>query len=73
MMPAMKIVRHFVVFAGLRDGCAAAGAQVPGVANTPPMGWNSWDAYGLTITEAQFRANVSVLKNRLAGAAGAMR
>jgi alpha-galactosidase len=25
------------------------------------MGWNSWDAYGLTIDEAQFRANVDVL------------
>ncbi len=31
------------------------------LAATPPMGWNSWDAYGLTITEAQFRANVAVL------------
>jgi alpha-galactosidase len=29
-------------------------------APTPPMGWNSWDAYGLTITEDQFRANVKV-------------
>ena len=25
------------------------------------MGWNSWDAYGLTITEQQFRENVDVL------------
>jgi len=25
------------------------------------MGWNSWDAYGLTITESQFRENVEVL------------
>lgn len=31
------------------------------VAPTPPMGWNSWDAYGLTIDEAAFRANVQVL------------
>jgi len=31
------------------------------LAPTPPMGWNSWDAYGLTIDEAQFKANVSVL------------
>lgn len=41
-----------------------AGAQT--VAATPPMGWNSWDAYGLTITESQFLANVDVLKARLA-------
>jgi len=30
------------------------------VAATPPMGWNSWDAFGLTITEEQFRANAKV-------------
>jgi alpha-galactosidase len=35
------------------------------VAATPPMGWNSWDAYGLTITEDQFRANVKVLTTEL--------
>ena len=29
------------------------------------MGWNSWDAYGLTITEAQFRDNASVLRDKL--------
>jgi hypothetical protein len=39
-----------------------AGAQV---AQTPPMGWNSWDAYGLTITEPAFRENVKVLKEKL--------
>lgn len=36
-----------------------ASAQVP--APTPPMGWNSWDAYGLTIDEADYRANTTVL------------
>jgi hypothetical protein len=30
------------------------------VAEHPPMGWNSWDSYGLTVTEAQFRANAEV-------------
>jgi alpha-galactosidase len=29
------------------------------------MGWNSWDAYGLTITEQQFRDNVKVLATQL--------
>ena len=28
------------------------------LAPVPPMGWNSWDSYGLTITEEQFTANV---------------
>ena len=27
------------------------------LAPTPPMGWNSWDGYGTTIREDQFRAN----------------
>jgi alpha-galactosidase len=31
------------------------------VAPTPPMGWNSWDSYGLTIDEAAFKANASEL------------
>jgi alpha-galactosidase len=31
------------------------------LAPTPPMGWNSWDAYGLTISEADFKANTTVL------------
>ncbi|MDR3735310.1 MAG: glycoside hydrolase family 27 protein [Acidobacteriaceae bacterium] len=35
------------------------------LAPTPPMGWNSWDAYGLTITEAQFRANALVQAEKL--------
>jgi alpha-galactosidase len=45
----------------------AAGAQQAGVAQRPPMGWNSWDAYGLTITEPAFRANVTVQKDKLLG------
>jgi hypothetical protein len=39
--------------------CAAQGNHAPLLAPTPPMGWNSWDAYGLTITEEQFKANVA--------------
>ena len=35
------------------------------VAATPPMGWNSWDSYGLTITEDQFRANAKVVSEEL--------
>ncbi len=32
-------------------------APVPTLADTPPMGWNSWDGYGASINEAQFKAN----------------
>jgi alpha-galactosidase len=40
---------------------AAAQTGAPAVtplAPTPPLGWNSWDSYGFTITESQFKANV---------------
>jgi alpha-galactosidase len=41
--------------------CGTSGrvtAQSAGtLAATPPLGWNSWDAFGTTINEAQFKAN----------------
>ena len=36
----------------------AQNAPFPG---PPPMGWNSWDAYGLAINESQYRDNATVL------------
>ena len=42
-----------------------AGAQDRSLAPTPPMGWDSRDAYGLTINEAQFRDNMTVLAAQL--------
>jgi len=35
------------------------------LAPTPPMGWNSWDSYGLRINEQQFRDNVEALAIKL--------
>ncbi|HEX4310385.1 MAG TPA: glycoside hydrolase family 27 protein [Acidobacteriaceae bacterium] len=32
---------------------------------TPPMGWNSWDSWGLTIDEQQFRDSVTWFHNNL--------
>jgi hypothetical protein len=32
-----------------------------GHAQNPPMGWSEWDAYGLTVTEADIKANAAVL------------
>ncbi len=34
-------------------------------AKTPPMGWNSWDAFGTAITEAQTRAQADVMAAKL--------
>jgi alpha-galactosidase len=69
----MKFDRHTLITACL----AALGsfllpclhAQSPrnalGLAEQPPMGWNSWDSYGLTINEQQFRDNIDVLATEL--------
>jgi alpha-galactosidase len=32
---------------------------------TPPMGWNSWDCYGTTVTEAEVLANAEFMAARL--------
>lgn len=61
ILPGM-LRRMFLIAAAMF--CAlSVSAQTP--APTPPMGWNSWDAYSLTITEAQFRDNVTVLHDKL--------
>jgi alpha-galactosidase len=58
--PAMMLLIAVSLFpVGLKSVDAQAAPAVA-VAATPPMGWNSWDSYGLTITEAQFRANVKI-------------
>jgi hypothetical protein len=56
------MARHSFFFASLVFLFAAINSSAQNPAPTPPMGWNSWDAYGLTIDEADFRANVTVLK-----------
>jgi alpha-galactosidase len=35
------------------------------VAQTPPMGWNSWDACGESVSEKEFRANAQVVAKKL--------
>ena len=44
-------------------GQALYAAEMP--AATPPMGWNSWDCYGTTVTEAEVKANAEVMARNL--------
>jgi hypothetical protein len=44
---------------------SAAGPGGPLPAPTPPMGWNSWDSYGTTVTEAEVKANADYMAARL--------
>jgi alpha-galactosidase len=46
------VVWYIILLAGI-----PATAGDASLAPTPPMGWNSWDSHGRTLTEAQFKAN----------------
>lgn len=35
------------------------------LAQTPPMGWNSWDCFGPTVTEAEVKANADYMAEKL--------
>jgi hypothetical protein len=64
---AAKVLACGFVVAGMVsvDSAAKAPGATAVLAARPPMGWNSWDAYGLAITEQDFRANVDVLAGKL--------
>ena len=44
---------------------SAASAQDANVAKTPPMGWNSWDAYGESVKESDVRATADWIAKNL--------
>src|SRR5262245_20385232 len=55
-----------VLTAGLvvgRPGRAVAWDN--GVASTPPMGWNSYDSFNWSVTEADVRANADYMRDNL--------
>ena len=56
-----NLARFILLAASL--SCAA---QQAALAPTPPMGWNSWDAYGTTVREDQVKANADVMARDLA-------
>jgi alpha-galactosidase len=43
----------------------AAAPAAEQIAPTPPMGWNSWDCYGTTVTEAEVKANADYMAKHL--------
>ena len=49
----------------LLAGATVAMAQTKLIAPTPPMGWNSWDAYAQNITEAQVKDNADFVAKKL--------
>lgn len=58
----MKIVPLLLLAIGPVISLAAAADPI---AATPPMGWNSWDSYGTSVTEAEVQANAAYMAAKL--------
>jgi len=52
-------------FAATSKSPAKSPAPRAGLAPTPPMGWNSWNSFGPTITEAQALENADIMVAKL--------
>ncbi|WP_076379835.1 glycoside hydrolase family 27 protein [Filimonas lacunae] len=60
--------KMFVVLASLLLGLCTTVTQAQSFHNwapTPPMGWNSWDCYGPTVTETEVKANADYMATYL--------
>jgi len=44
---------------------AAQAAETQALAKQPPLGWNSWNCYGIAVTEAQVRENADYMAKHL--------
>lgn len=63
---AMAPLAVVLLITGLTTTAASpAHAWNNGVANTPPMGWNSYDSYNWNVTEAQVKANADYMRTNL--------
>jgi alpha-galactosidase len=60
--PLLRVAATLCLLTLLARGIGA-GAQ--NLAPTPPMGWNSWDAFGTTVREDEVKANADVMASKL--------
>lgn len=68
LTPRVLLTRTILEFlaAATLSGAAVLNANAQGaVAATPPMGWNSWDSYGLTVREPDVKANAQWMASHL--------
>ncbi len=69
-MKLERIVMYLFVL-GFVGSCIAGSEQSTTAkdflswAQTPPMGWNSWDCYGPTVTEKEIKANADYMAEHL--------
>lgn len=57
--------RQLLIFALLALACGCSSDKFKEWAPTPPMGWNSWDCYGPTVTEDEVKANADYMAENL--------
>src|SRR3954466_13150753 len=65
LRPGLMFLLGTFVFA-LALLSARAGPAFHAWAAKPPMGWNSWDCFATTVTEAQARAQADFMAEKLA-------
>src|ERR1022692_4326921 len=58
-------MRYSTIFFALLVASMPSAWATDAVAATPPMGWNSWDCYGTTVTEAEVKANADHMAQHL--------
>jgi hypothetical protein len=63
MMSAMLVLALLAASRVAAQSSAGTSGEV--LAARPPMGWNSWDGYGTTINEEQFKANAKWMAENL--------
>jgi len=63
-----KMLSALLITIGLFGNCqekSGVGTDFYSWATTPPMGWNSWDCYGPTVTEAEVKENTDYMAKYL--------
>ena len=61
MTTTLKILTFLIVF----SFCTSIKAQNTSVALSPPMGWNSYNCYGMTVHEDDVKANADYVAQNL--------
>jgi hypothetical protein len=61
----MKAIGILILIIFLFFGCTQKPADFHQWAKTPPMGWNSWDCYGPTVTEDEVKINADYMAEHL--------
>jgi alpha-galactosidase len=68
--PTRWVVRTLLLVAGSAFLASALFGQEAGLAQTPPMGWNSWNHFGCRVTAADVRAAADAIASNGMKAAG---